>query len=255
MEPAGEAGWKLSLPPGPEKTYRLAQLDDYVELRRGEFRWTAPARLEARARVSQKEHPGTWGFGYWNDPFAATLGLGGIGRRIPALPQTAWFFYASQPNYLSLRDDLPASGLLAATFQSSRTAQRLLPLGVLAAPGLLTKATRRALRRVARRFIHQDAVGVKVDPTEWHVYRLEWRSGRATFQVDGETVLDTRVAPIGRLGCVVWIDNQYALFTPEGGRKFGTLKSVQGTTLEMELSLEHINETPPGSMRAESTNH
>jgi hypothetical protein len=49
--------------------------------------------------------------------------------RLPALPNTAWFFFASPPNYLSLRDDLPAQGALAAVFRSPRLPASLLVLG------------------------------------------------------------------------------------------------------------------------------
>ncbi len=110
-------GWRLSLPPGPAGQYRWAQLDDYIPLPRRRFLWTPPVRLSLEARVSAPGLPGTWGFGFWNDPFQASLGLGGTARRLPALPNAAWFFYASPPNFLAFRDDLPAQGLLAATFR------------------------------------------------------------------------------------------------------------------------------------------
>jgi hypothetical protein len=110
--------WRLSIPAGPAGRYRLAQLDDYTQLNREDFAWKSPVRLEIQARVSANDLPGTWGFGFWNDPFSTSLGLGGAARRLPALPNCAWFFYASPENYLSLRDDIPAQGLLAATFAS-----------------------------------------------------------------------------------------------------------------------------------------
>src|SRR5512144_3136865 len=97
-------GWRLEIPAGSAGRYRLAQLDDYSNLPRRAFPWQAPLSLSLRARASQSSLPGTWGFGLWNDPFALSLGFGGE-RRIPALPNAAWFFFASAPNYLSLRDD------------------------------------------------------------------------------------------------------------------------------------------------------
>jgi len=116
VQPAAATGWRLGIPTGSGEVYRWAQLDDYLSRRRSRFLWQAPCRLSLRGRVSSAEIAGTWGFGFWNDPFNLSLGLGGSVRRFPALPNTAWFFYASPPNYLSLRDDQPAQGFLAATF-------------------------------------------------------------------------------------------------------------------------------------------
>ena len=73
--------------------------------------------ISLQARASHQEIPGTWGFGLWNDPFGMKLGFGGK-HLLPALPNAAWFFFASPPNHLSLRNDLPANGALAATFRS-----------------------------------------------------------------------------------------------------------------------------------------
>ena len=110
-------GWRLEIPAGPKGQYRLAQLDDFTAKKRVNFPWPAPITLSLRARVSTSDIPGTWGFGLWNDPFSLSLGLGGGTRRFPALPNAAWFFGASRQNYLSLRDDLSANGLIAQTFQ------------------------------------------------------------------------------------------------------------------------------------------
>ncbi len=231
----GETSWRLQVPTGPDGVYRWAQLDDYMELRRGKFPWQPPTRMELRARVSEQEYPGTWGFGYWNDPFSASFNLGGMARRTPTLPQAAWFFYASPPNYLSLRDDLPAQGLLAATFQSPKYSRLLLPFGALAVPGLALNATRKLLRRVARVFIKQDTARVDIDVTDWHTYTLEWNAGQVKFEVDGGVVLTTLVAPRGPLGFVLWIDNQYAAFTPEGNLSFGTLSNPQPAWMEIQF--------------------
>ncbi|MDZ4158214.1 MAG: hypothetical protein U1B80_00340, partial [Anaerolineaceae bacterium] len=116
VEPAGENGWRLQTPEGTAQHYRWAQLDDYLNRSRAAFYWKPPFRLQLRARVSTLDLPGTWGFGFWNDPFNISLGLGGAARRLPALPNAAWFFHASPPNYLSLREDRPAQGLLGAAF-------------------------------------------------------------------------------------------------------------------------------------------
>lgn len=215
--------WRLQIPGGPGGRYRLAQLDDYGGLARSQFYWQPPMHLELRARVSDADLPGTWGFGLWNDPFTASLGLQGTARRLPALPETTWFFYASPPNHLAVHDTHPAQGFLAATFTSRRIPSWLLATGIPALPLLAWPVTARFLRRLARRFVTEDAAQLTVDPTQWHDYRLEWRADVAHFTVDDETCFTTAVAPRGPLGLVLWIDNQYAAFPPDGRLRFGTL--------------------------------
>jgi len=226
-------GWRLEVPPGPAGHYRLAQLDDYANLPRRAFPWQAPFSLSLRARAAQGGMPGTWGFGLWNDPFAISLGFGG-GRRLPALPNAAWFFFASAPNYLSLRDDLPAQGGLAATFQSPRWPAVLLALGALGLPLLVLTPVAQIMRRLGRRIVKQDAVALKTDPTEWHAYGLEWGQGRVTFYMDGNPLLETGVAPLGPLGLVIWVDNQYAAWPPSGRFGFGALANDQPAWIEIE---------------------
>jgi len=177
--------------------------------------------LEVRVRVSDADLPGTWGFGLWNDPFTASLGLAGTARRLPALPQAAWFFYASPPNHLALHDTHPAQGLLAATFASRRIPALLLAVALPVVPLLAWPLTARWLRRVARRFVAEDALRLDLDPTDWHSYRLEWRADGVSFVVDGESCFSTPVAPCDPLGLVLWIDNQYAAFPPDGRLRFG----------------------------------
>ena len=197
--PVGEGTWRLEVPAGTGGKYHLAQLDDYTGTPHRRFPWRPPLTMSLRARASAEDLPGTWGFGLWNDPFSLSLGFGGGTRRFPALPNTAWFFYASPPNYLSLRDDLPAQGFLAATFRSMP-----LPAPLLAAlsPGVILftlPPAARLLRRLARRFIRQDAVLVggngEYTPADWHVYQIGWNQDGVTFSVDGATILNTPVSP------------------------------------------------------------
>jgi hypothetical protein len=218
--------WRLCIPAGPGRGYRLAQLDDYSALPRARFHWHPPVSLELHARVSAAELPGTWGFGLWNDPFTASLGLAGTARRLPALPEAAWFFYASPPNYLALHDTHPAQGLLAATFASRRIPAPLLVVALPALPLLAWPLTARWLRRMARRFIAEDALRLDFDPTQWHSYRLDWHTNEVGFAVDGALCFSTPITPRGPLGLVLWIDNQYAAFPPDGRLRFGTLTNA-----------------------------
>lgn len=221
-----EAGhWRLSLPAGETGTYRIAQLDDYAKLKRRDFTWQVPFTLRLQARASTKDLPGTWGFGLWNDPFSFSLGLSGTGRRLPALPNTAWFFFASPPNYLSFRDDLPAVGQLAATFRSPLIPPLLLGLGVPFLPLLAWKPTARLLRKMTRKIIQQSVEQLSHDPTQWHTYKLNWLKDRVVMKVNDEQVLTSPITPKGRLGIVLWIDNQFAALPPDGKLGFGTLEN------------------------------
>ena len=239
-----EGLWRLEIPAGPSKEYRWAQLDDYMHLRRGKFLWNAGSgalRLELRARVSAADLPGTWGFGLWNDPFSASLGLGGTTARLPALPNTAWFFYAGPGNYLAFGDTHPAQGLLAATFSAPRLPTLLLAPGALALPMLAVRPLARLLRRAASRLIAESGALLAIDPTQWHAYQVEWRAGQVRFSVDGTEFVSTPVSPRGPLGLVLWIDNQYAAFPPSGKLKMGTSANPQPAWLELkDLSLDRV---------------
>jgi hypothetical protein len=194
--------------------------------------------LILRARASAANIPGTWGFGLWNDPFSMGLLTGKGLLRLPALPNTAWFFFASHPNYLSLRDDLPAQGGLAATFQSPAWANALLPFGIVLLPLLALPPAARLLRQIGRRIVRQAAIKLPADPTEWHDYGLQWKRDRASFRIDGSTILETEVSPANRLGLVIWIDNQYLSFTPDGRLQYGLLASLEQNWIEVsEISL------------------
>lgn len=226
-------GWRLSIPAGPAGRYRWAQLDDYLHLARRSFLWQAPLALDVYARVSAAGLAGTWGFGLWNDPFNASLGVGGTARRLPAVPNTAWFFHASPANYLSLRDDQPASGFLAAVFSAPNLPALALLPALPALPLLAWKVTARLLRRLAGRLVRDQAARLEVDPTAWHAYRMEWHHDRVRFLVDGETVFESHLSPRGRLGLVLWIDNQYAAFPPDGHLQAGTQASPEPAWLEL----------------------
>jgi hypothetical protein len=234
--------WRLVIPAGSADLYRLAQLDDYAHFSRGTFPWRPPCTLTLQARTSSPTIPGTWGFGLWNDPFGLSLGFSGATRRLPALPNAAWFFFASPPNYLSLRDDLPTTGGLTATFRAPRRQFLYLVAGIPALPGLLFPQTARILRRLARRVIQQDAAQLSpaaqwTDPdsvTSWHSYRLLWQEDLVRFQVDDRELLETRTSPIGPLGLVIWVDNQYAAFPPDGRLAFGTLPNNSLAWIEIQ---------------------
>ena len=247
--------YRLSIPAGKADRYRLAQLDDYAKIQRSRFPLRAPASLSLSARASSESIPGTWGFGLWNDPFGLSLGFGGNPFRLPILPNAVWFFGASVESYLSFRDasaslrsapDTPpggrgqgspdalrerevvANGFLAQTFRSPWFHPLLIPAG------LALPFSRRMTRRLLGRVIGEDGVRLNVDVTQWHRYRLDWREGRVAFEVDSAQVFESSVSPGSPLGLVIWIDNQFAAFTPEGKIGFGVLENPEPAWLEIK---------------------
>ncbi len=229
----GEGYWRLELPPGTAHSYRLAQLDDHAKSGRSDFEHTPPLTLSLQARVSAQDLPGTWGFGFWNEPFGFLLSLGAQPLRLPSLPQAAWFFHASAQNYLSFRDDLPACGFLAATFRSRLVPSLLLVLGSPLLGFTLLSTTTQFVRRLIRRLVRQDTALVDLAVTEWHDYQLRWEIGSVKFSVDNEEIFDTKVAPQAPLSLVIWIDNQYAALPSTGRLRYGYLPNSEPAWMEV----------------------
>jgi hypothetical protein len=239
VSPATAEGGRLEIPAGVRGQYRLAQLDDYGGLSRRDFPWTAPLRLRLAGRASAGDLPGTWGFGLWNDPFSLSLGLGGGARRLPALPNAAWFFHASAENHLSFRNDRPAQGFIAQTFESAALPALLLASGSPLLPLLAWPRTGRLVRAVLGRLIGEDSAAIPADVTQWHTYSLHWTRQQVCFEVDGQVVLQSQASPRGRMGLVIWIDNQYAAFPPSGRLAYGTLENREPAWIEVkEIQVE-----------------
>lgn len=252
-----ERGWRLSIPSGKADKYRFAQLDDYAQILRGRFPHRFNLRLSLSARTSSDSIAGTWGFGLWNDPFGLSLGFGGNPFRLPALPNAVWFFGASKENYLSFSSldtasptRPPANGFLAQTFRSPK----FHPLLILA--GLALPFSRKMTRRLLGKIIGEDGIelwsqgarsrsstsklveSISVDPTQWHRYSLTWSQKRVSFEVDNIQVFESSVSPNPPLGLVIWIDNQYAAFTPEGKIAFGVLANEEAWLEIRDLEVE-----------------
>jgi hypothetical protein len=244
-----EDTWHLEIPANPRRGYRLAQLDDHNRLRRRrDFLWKPPLKLSVEARVSAQDIPGTWGVGLWNDPFSFLIPYDGIVPRLPTLPEAAWFFHASPESYLSIRDDLPARGFMAATFNSRKIpAGRLMLIAPLLPLAFIPKAAR-AVRKQLRRIVQQDTARLDTRVTDWHLYSLEWEAQRVCFSLDGTDLLQTDVAPKGPLCLVIWVDNQYAAMPPNGRLRYGTLPNpepawmeIRGLSLQSDASPSPVN--------------
>ncbi|MGZ3714611.1 MAG: hypothetical protein ACXVA4_04270 [Ktedonobacterales bacterium] len=238
---------RLVLPGARQGGYSDAQIDDYSGTGAGSsrFSWRPPLRMEVRARASHPAHPthvsadvsqeqglateqgeqqylrGTVGFGFWNYPFT-------LSGAVVRLPDAIWFFAASPPSNMALVPGLPGWGWKAQVVHAHRW--QALAAGV-PALGAVAWARLSGQEDAAARWV-QRVSGAKeatLDTTglhEWHDYTLEWRREEARFWVDGALVLAVPEPPPGPLGFVAWIDNQYAVATPRGAFRFGTLDSA-----------------------------
>ena len=216
-------GRRLTLPKSEGEHFCLAQLDDYLKMERSNFPHQPPLKIELEAKASGSDLAGTWGFGFWNDPFSMGLLAGGVSRILPVLPNAAWYFYASPESHLSLVDQLSGSGFMARTYRSPLLPGVFSLLTMFLFPLVISKWGRRLLRRTARFIVREDGKQVDVDVCEWHAYALDLTKTEAVFLVDEEIIFQTPITPRGKLGFALWMDNQYFRFDPEGRIGFGFL--------------------------------
>ena len=226
-----DSSLRMSFHAAKQGLYTDAQIDDYGRLPRSKFPWKPPLRMEVRARsslpaatlASAPEQPnilrGTAGFGFWNYPFS-------VRGDVLMLPEAVWFFYASPPSNMALVPGVPGWGWKAQVVHSMSPGAlaSTLPLAITAALGRISGETRPAARWMQRLTGAQETT-LDVDMSGWHTYVLEWFPGAATFRVDDKLVLRALQPPTRPLGFVAWLDNQYAIATPRGDFRFGTLDS------------------------------
>lgn len=208
--------------------YSDAQLDDYHSLPRRQWPWRPPTRMQIRARASSASLVGTAGFGFWNDPFTLSGG-------VTALPEAAWFFYASPPSNMALVPDVPGWGWKAAIVHAARIGAVMqgMPTAVAVLWARWTGRTQAAARWVQRISGAHEA-SIQLDWTAWHTFELDWQRDAAAFWVDGDQVLRAPRPPAGPLGFVAWVDNQFAVATPRGEFRFGTLDAPGRQWLELD---------------------
>src|SRR5579885_3084460 len=211
--------------------YADAQIDDYGSLARSAFPWRPPLRMTVRARSSLPAATpgstgesgailrGTAGFGFWNYPFSPR-------GDILMLPEAVWFFYASPPSNMALVPGVPGWGWKAQVIHTMRPGAlfSVPPMLLSTSLALLTGEIRPAARWMQRLSGTQEAL-LDVEMTSWHTYTLEWRTHQALFLVDGKEVLRAPNPPTRPLGFVAWLDNQFAVATPRGVLRFGTVNS------------------------------
>ena len=218
---AGEAlrrdtEFRLSIPPADDQRYHDAQITDY-EASEARFGNRPPLRFSVSARVLGKIR-GTAGFGFWNHAFEP-------GKRRLRPPQALWFFFGSPPNDIALAKDVAGQGWKAAAVNARRW--QFYALMPLAPPGFLLMRRRRFYDALWP--LGQRAIGVSeslLEPElldDFHLYTIEWQRDGAVFAIDGEVVLQAKVEISHPLGFIAWVDNQYAIATPQGRFGWGLL--------------------------------
>lgn len=223
---------RLAFPNAARGRYTDAQIDDCDHLPRRKYLWHPPLRLDVRARASHPQHApalpasardpgatlrGTAGFGFWNYPFSTT-------GAVLTLPDAVWFFYASPPANMALVPGVPGWGWKAQVVHAHRWGALAAAGPTLAAIGWGHLTGRQNSAARCMRWL-SGAVEAHLTPSldDWHDYAIEWRPDQARFLVDGQEALVAPNPPRGPLGFVAWIDNQYAVATPRGTLRFGTL--------------------------------
>ena len=224
----------LTVKPASETMYSDAQISDYGNYTDdfyAPFRWRPPLQMtvRARAKMSAGSIQGTAGFGFWNQPFMP-------GQRRFRIPQAVWFFYSSPPSNMQLARGVPGPGWKAATFNARRWPFfALLPTAPL---GFLLLRFPTVYERLWP--LAQQALGVSEGLlegdllTRTHTYTLDWAVDSVRFAVDGERVHETDLSPGGPLGFIAWVDNQYAVVTPQGQFGFGLVPVAQEQSLVLE---------------------
>jgi hypothetical protein len=232
--------WQLSLPTSATTAYSNAQISDYNQERHFIMRPPLRLELEAWMDVAHVSHKlddvlrGTAGFGWWNHPFAPDARL-----RDVRLPQAVWFFFSGRDSRMPLARNQPAYGWKAATFNAQQMLfYALLPLAPL---GFVVMRVPYLHRRLWG--IGQKALGVHEQHLETttllqkHTYRIDWWGKHgADFYVNDVRILHAPSAPDSALGFVAWLDNQYAIVTPQGQFGWG----IAPTPAPVSLMLQNV---------------
>lgn len=237
---------RMSYESAQPDSYTDTQIDDYTMVSKSDYLWKPPLRMTVRARASHQAASadsteksknilrGTAGFGFWNKPFT-------MQGQWSTLPESVWFFYSAPPSNMALVPGLPGWGWKAQVVHSKRLTT--IPSGVqfalTAGYARLTGDTKLASRWLQRVSNTHEAL-IEDDMTAWHTYTLEWRERDVKFWVDGELILRTSQAPTQPLGFVAWLDNEYAIVTPQGQVKFGKTQ-VGAQWLDVDnVKIEHL---------------
>ncbi len=218
---------RLSIPSGSSRHYHDAQVSDY-STGALDFRHRPPLRLSVRARAAGTIR-GTAGFGFWNHLFVP-------GERGFRLPRTIWFFFASPPNNIRLAQGVAGHGWKAAVLDAQRWQfYALLPLAPLGFLLMRSKALYRSLWPVGQAAIGAGEAALDAALLgDFHSYTIDWLRDGAVFSVDGQAVFKADKVTGKALGFIAWVDNQYAIVTPQGNFGRGLLDVPQAQTLILQ---------------------
>lgn len=225
--------WTFALESESER-YCNAQIDDYRDLKRKHFMNRGGLRLEAEICWECERPVGTSGIGFWNDPFMMT------GWRWPSLPKVAWFLLSGNDSEMRV-GHAKGFGLKAQVIDAWSLGFFLrLPLMVLGPIfgrfmardfflGLFSKSIGLSEKELSHR------------PQEWKRYSLEWGDRGVRFSVDGEEVMWHPRPLKGKLGMVIWQDNQWMKFDPRKGASWGVSSPLENQTMRVRnLSLKRV---------------
>lgn len=230
-------GVRLALDQATASQYSNAQIDDYLQRQPPYFTWRPPLRMTVRAWASHgvDELKGTAGFGFWTQPVMP-------GKRLPILPRAVWFFFSSPPSNMAFVQGVSGFGWKAATLDAGRLPfLALLPTAPLGFLLMRHPLLHRLLWPVGQWAVGASEAILNVDLRQPHSYRLDWRQGSAEFYVDGQMVHAAPFAPRGPLGFVTWLDNRWAVVTPQGNLGMGLVAAPERQWLTLEsLSIEPL---------------
>lgn len=219
-------GWKMDLPQTNAVTYSNAMITSYRS--RKDFRFRANTQMALTA-YADGELSGTAGFGFWNHPY-------GLGMR---LPRAVWFFFSSPPSDMPLAVGVDGSGFKAAVFDAQRWLfYALLPAAPVGMLLMRIPALYKRLWPLGQRAIGVDEAILDVALLQTpRRYAIDWQRNYVRFSIDDKSVFETRHVPDGPLGFVAWIDNQYAIVTPQGKFRFGLVD----TAVRQRLVIESVS--------------
>jgi hypothetical protein len=98
---------------------------------------------------------------------------------------------------------------------------------------LIFRSWLRKMRSKLNEIIQEDSAKLDLDVTQWNYYSLLWKPDSVEFFLNGKNVFSTDISPLGPLGLVIWLDNQFAAFNPSGEIKTGVLTSSTPAWMEI----------------------
>jgi hypothetical protein len=209
---------RLSIAPTSGDTYSNAQISNYSNKRNFPSSYNISMTLQAHLEPNIDAMRGTAGFGFWNQPFVPN-------EKFNALPKAAWFFFAPPPNNMKLALNVLGSGWKAATIDVKKWQfLAMLPTAPIGFVLMRFPMLYRLLWPIAQRTLGVSECLLDTNLlSQPHTYAINWFKEYVEFKIDSTLVHKSPAAPRGRLGFVAWIDNQYAVVTPQGSFKFGLL--------------------------------